>query len=114
LGGGVHGVDIMRDAKDGNKPHTIEINGCPGLAGIESVTGENVAKAIIDYVLENYQSKGRRKVTDSSGATARATQLEPFSEKSGFTAEERRLTKGFVDWDTINQLPHNKNVDLNC
>ncbi len=113
LGGGVHGVDIMRDAKDGNKPYIIEVNGCPGLAGIESVTGENVAKAIIDYVLENYQSKGRRKVTDSSGATARANQLEPFSEKSGFTAEERRLTKGFVDWDTINQLPHNKNVDLN-
>jgi len=30
-----------------------------------------VAKAIIDYVLDNYQRSGRRKVTDSSGATAK-------------------------------------------
>jgi ribosomal protein S6--L-glutamate ligase len=90
LGGGVHGVDVMRDAEDNDKPYVIEVNGCPGLTGIEEVTGENVAKAIVDYVLENYQRKGRRKVTDSSGATATA-----------------------VDWDTINHLPHNKELDKN-
>jgi ribosomal protein S6--L-glutamate ligase len=72
LGGGVLGIDIMRDKKLNNKPFIIECNGAPGLAGIEAVTGENVAGAIIDYVLENYRNSGRRKVTDSSGATAKA------------------------------------------
>jgi len=76
LGGGIFGCDIMRDSKDGNKPYLIEINGCPGLEGIEACTGENVAKAIIDYVLDNYQRSGRRKVTDSSGATAKTQPVQ--------------------------------------
>ncbi len=49
---GVTGVDIMRDATDNDKPYVIEVNGCPGLSGVEEVTGENVAKAIADYVLQ--------------------------------------------------------------
>jgi ribosomal protein S6--L-glutamate ligase len=69
LGGGVHGVDIMRDSTDGDKPYLIEVNGCPGLSGVESVTGENVAGAIIDYVLENYKRSGNRKTTTETGAT---------------------------------------------
>jgi ribosomal protein S6--L-glutamate ligase len=81
LGGGVHGVDIMRDATENNRPYVIEVNGCPGLAGIEAVTGENVAKAIIDYTLENYHRKGKRKVTDSSGATATEQKEETFAEQ---------------------------------
>ena len=76
LGGGVFGVDIMRDAADNDKPYIIEINGCPGLEGIEAVTGENVAGAIIEYVLSNYQKNGRRKVTDSNGVTNKAVQDE--------------------------------------
>lgn len=58
VGLGVSGVDIMRDSKDNDKPYIIEINGTPGLKGVESVTGENVAGAIIDYVRENYTKKG--------------------------------------------------------
>ena len=92
LGGGVLGCDLMRDAKDNNKPYIIEVNGTPGLSGIEAVTGENVAAAIIQYVMDNYQRTGRRKVTDSSGATAHAPQ---------------------TDWNVINSLPHNKIVDEN-
>lgn len=104
LGGGVHGIDILRDSKDGNKPYIIESNGCPGLAGIESVSGENIAKAIIDYVLENYQRNGKRKVTDSSGATAKV---------NGFTKEEMEITNNLVDWNTIDNLPHNRQADKN-
>ena len=56
---GVSGVDILRDAKDNNKPYLIEINGNPGLSGVEAVTGENVAGAIADYVMNNYKKGGK-------------------------------------------------------
>jgi ribosomal protein S6--L-glutamate ligase len=79
LGGGVHGVDIMRDSKDNNKPYIIEVNGCPGLAGVESVTGENVAEAIVNYVLENYKRRGNKKLTANNGATAEDLRLKPQS-----------------------------------
>ena len=55
VGMGVCGVDIMRDSKNNDKPYVIEINSTPGLKGVEKVTGENVAGAIIDYVKENYK-----------------------------------------------------------
>jgi ribosomal protein S6--L-glutamate ligase len=80
LGGGVHGVDIMRDATANNRPYIIEVNGCPGLSGIEKVTGENVAKAIIDYTLENYKRNGNRKNTNSQGATNQFKPEETFAE----------------------------------
>lgn len=103
LGGGIFGIDIMRDNKDGNKPYIIEANGCPGLAGIEAVSGENIAGAIIDYVLENYQKNGQRKKTDSQGAAARTTAPSP---------QTKKVDNG-VDWSLINNLPHNKAADLN-
>lgn len=56
---GVTGIDIMRDATDNQKPYVIEVNGCPGLGGVEEVTGENVAKAIANYVLDNYKKGGK-------------------------------------------------------
>jgi len=80
LGGGVHGVDIMRDSTDNNKPYIIEVNGCPGLSGIELVTGENVAGAIIDYVLDNYKRGGYRKNTNSQGAVS--VSKETFAEET--------------------------------
>jgi ribosomal protein S6--L-glutamate ligase len=81
LGGGVFGCDIMRDAKDNNKPYLIEVNGSPSFAGIEAVTGENVAKAVIDYVLENYKRGGQRKHTDNNGATAAARPVQTLTTK---------------------------------
>jgi hypothetical protein len=44
------------------------------------VTGENVAKAIIDYVLENYKRNGYRKNTNSQGATNQFKPDENFAE----------------------------------
>jgi ribosomal protein S6--L-glutamate ligase len=56
---GVTGVDIMRDATDNQKPYVIEVNGAPGLGGVEEVTGENVAKAIAEYVMSHYKKGGK-------------------------------------------------------
>lgn len=47
MGLGVCGVDILR-AKDG--PVVMEVNSSPGLEGIESATGKNVAGLIYDYI----------------------------------------------------------------
>lgn len=49
------GVDIMRNEPEKDKPYLIEVNGNFGLAGVEAVTGENVAGMIADFVLENYK-----------------------------------------------------------
>lgn len=51
----VAGVDIMRDKPDKDRPYVIEVNGNPGLAGIEAITGENIAGAVAEFVVENYK-----------------------------------------------------------
>ena len=71
LGGGVLAVDIMRDSKDKDKPYIIEVNGCPGLSGIESVTGENVAGAIVKYVVANYHKGGSKSKDSTAQANAK-------------------------------------------
>ena len=50
----VAGVDIMLNTKEDNRPYVIEVNGNPGLAGIEAVTGENVAAEVVNFVVNNY------------------------------------------------------------
>ena len=54
LGLGVAGVDLLRSKRG---PLLIEVNASPGLKGIESATGINVAREIIKYVERN----GRRR-----------------------------------------------------
>ncbi len=49
LGLRVAGVDML-ESKDG--PQVIEVNSSPGLEGIETTTGVDVAGAIIDYIAE--------------------------------------------------------------
>lgn len=51
----VAGVDIMRDKPDSDRPYVIEVNGNPGLAGIEAVTGENIAGEVAEFVVNNYK-----------------------------------------------------------
>ncbi|MFW6218743.1 MAG: ATP-grasp domain-containing protein [Bacteroidota bacterium] len=51
----VAGVDIIRDADDKNKPYIIEVNGNPGLLGAQTVTGENIAGALVEYCIDNYK-----------------------------------------------------------
>ena len=54
LGLGVAGVDLIRSNRG---PLLIEVNASPGLKGIESATGINIAREIIKYVERN----GRRR-----------------------------------------------------
>ncbi len=55
LGLGVAGVDLIR-SKSG--PLLLEVNASPGLHGIETTTGVNVAREIITYV-EHYARRKR-------------------------------------------------------
>ncbi len=54
LGLGVAGVDIIRSKKG---PLLIEVNASPGLQGIETATGVNIAKEIILFVERNVPRK---------------------------------------------------------
>jgi ribosomal protein S6--L-glutamate ligase len=47
LGLGIAGVDLLRSARG---PLLLEVNASPGLEGIESVTGVDVADAVIRQV----------------------------------------------------------------
>lgn len=57
LGLGIAGVDILRGK---NKSFVLEVNASPGLEGIESTTGVNVAARVVDYV-----EKGCRNLKNS-------------------------------------------------
>lgn len=76
-------VDIIRDSKDKDKPYVIEVNGNGNLAGIEKVTGHNVALDIVVY-----------------------------AEKLGKAPKTTMKTTN-PNWDIINKLPHNQYVDKN-
>ena len=47
LGLGIAGVDMIRSARG---PLVLEVNSTPGLEGIESVSGDDIAGRMIDYV----------------------------------------------------------------
>ena len=59
LGLGVAGVDLIRSRRG---PLVLEVNSSPGLEGIESATGVDIACRIIDYVVAGcpLPAKGRR------------------------------------------------------
>ena len=44
------GVDILRSS---NGPVVMEVNSSPGLEGIETATGKNVAKMVFEYIGKN-------------------------------------------------------------
>jgi ribosomal protein S6--L-glutamate ligase len=50
MGLGVAGVDMLQSARG---PLILEVNSSPGLEGIESATGKDIAKSIIKYVERN-------------------------------------------------------------
>ena len=94
VGLNICGVDIIRNHENKDQPFVIEVNGTPGLKGIEKVTGENVAGAIIDYVRENYNKKNNSLKSSSSIPNSQTTlnkitskAKDIFSSKS-FTTEE--------------------------
>lgn len=62
MGLAVCGVDMMRSIRG---PLVLEVNSSPGLEGVESVTGRNVAGKIIEYIEQNAK---RRPKKDKIGA----------------------------------------------
>ena len=50
MGLSVAGVDILRS---NHGPLVMEVNSSPGLEGIETTTGKDVASIIIDYLEKN-------------------------------------------------------------
>lgn len=50
MGLGVAGVDMLQSARG---PLILEVNSSPGLEGIESATGKDIARSIIKYVERN-------------------------------------------------------------
>ena len=62
MGLAICGVDMMRSSRG---PLVLEVNSAPGLEGIESVTGRNIAEKIIEYIEINAK---RSKKKDKVGA----------------------------------------------
>ncbi len=50
MGLGVAGVDVLRSS---HGPVALEVNSSPGLEGIETATGKNIAGMIIEYIEKN-------------------------------------------------------------
>ena len=100
VGLGVCGVDIMRDVNDNNKPYIIEVNGTPGIKGIEKVTGENVAGAIIDYIKTNYKKKTVFKAT----ATMPGATLESKTNDSPLSKINKSVFKRSIDKSDFGNL----------
>ncbi len=55
MGLDVAGVDILRSQRG---PLILEVNASPGLEGIETVTGINVAQTIIEFIERKIQKRG--------------------------------------------------------
>lgn len=54
LGLNVAGVDLLRSSRG---PLVLEVNSSPGLQGIETSTGLDIASMIVEYIEKNIQSK---------------------------------------------------------
>jgi ribosomal protein S6--L-glutamate ligase len=50
MGLGIAGVDLLQSSRG---PLILEVNSSPGLEGIETATGKNIANYIIKYVERN-------------------------------------------------------------
>ncbi|WP_449446407.1 30S ribosomal protein S6--L-glutamate ligase [Thermomonas brevis] len=61
LGLGVAGVDLIRSERG---PLVLEVNSSPGLEGIETVTGVDVAGAVIEHVAAQGASTQRKRNAD--------------------------------------------------
>ncbi|MFW2369037.1 MAG: 30S ribosomal protein S6--L-glutamate ligase [Desulforhopalus sp.] len=63
LGLHVAGVDILRSKKG---PVVMEVNASPGLEGIESVTGKDVAASIINYIEKKVLTRKKKQKNSDS------------------------------------------------
>lgn len=54
MGLNVAGVDLLRSSRG---PLVMEVNSSPGLEGIETATGKDIAGMVIDFIVKNASSK---------------------------------------------------------
>lgn len=95
----VAGVDML-EGKDG--PQIMEVNSSPGLEGIESCTGLDVAGAVIDYIAAQVdfpEIDVRQRLTVSKGYGVSEIYVPEGSEFVGSTIQETNLRE-----DDINVL----------
>ncbi|MGF1732466.1 30S ribosomal protein S6--L-glutamate ligase [Photobacterium kasasachensis] len=59
MGLNVAGVDLLRSKRG---PLVMEVNSSPGLEGIESATGKDIAGLIVEYIEKHAAKKGRRRL----------------------------------------------------
>jgi len=57
MGLAICGVDLIASSRG---PLVLEVNSAPGLEGIESVTGRNIAEKIIEYIELNAKQRNRK------------------------------------------------------
>lgn len=95
VGLGVCAVDVIRDSKSDNKPYVIEVNGNGNLAGIEKVTGHNVALDIVLYAEKIGKKKPKSKDESQSeeqkegnAFTKRIESLNETAVKPGMSAAD--------------------------
>jgi ribosomal protein S6--L-glutamate ligase len=58
MGLSIAGVDLLQSERG---PLVLEVNSSPGLEGIEKATGKDVARSIIDFVVQKVATEKRRK-----------------------------------------------------
>ncbi len=87
----VAGVDML-EGKDG--PQVMEVNSSPGLEGIETATGVDVAGAIVEYLEDVVQFPEldlRQRMTVSRGYGVTEVPIGENTEIAGMTIAEARL-----------------------
>ena len=101
LGLRVAGVDMLEGA-DG--PQITEVNSSPGLEGIESATGKDIAGAVIDYVRENVDFPEldiRQRLTISRGYGVAELPIGELTALAGKSIAECGLREGDVQILTL-------------
>lgn len=86
MGLGVAGVDMLPSDRG---PLVMEVNSSPGLEGIETSTGIDVAGRIIKFIEEKYEKQQKRKKKKGSGKeNALIETIETYSDFLEATNEE--------------------------
>lgn len=99
----VAGVDML-EGRDG--PQVMEVNSSPGLEGIETVTGLDVAGAIIDYMQAQVnfpEMDVRQRLTVSRGYGVAELYIPEGSAYVGRTLEESQLRENDINVLTLNR-----------
>lgn len=101
LGCRVAGVDML-EGKDG--PQIMEVNSSPGLEGIESCTGLDIAGAVIEYIAAQVdfpEIDVRQRLTVSKGYGVSEIYIPEGSKFIGITIKETKLSEQDINVLTL-------------